>query len=395
MMKWKVLLLTLLLGTQTLAIAGLPEGITAYKAKDYATALKEFLPLANQGNAQAQLHLGNMYRNGTGVPKDEKQAVDWYRKAAEQGYAMAQNNLGMSYDNGTGVPKDEKQAVDWFRKAAEQGDTTAQNNLGVMYADGTGVPKDEKQAVDWYRKAAEQGLAMAQNNLGRMYADGTGVPEDEKQAVDWYRKAAEQGNVDAIRRLAVMYTFGRGVHMDLKQAASWNRKAAEQGDMWGQFNLGRDYEEGRGVPGDGALAYMLYNLAAAQGIQIAIDFRASLGQRLSRKQVAEGQALASAWQPGTPLPRMSRTGKIVAPAKKVTTAVPPPTASQVVKRTPVPSETMATGNCRPQTSHITCQSQCFNGDCVVTYANGCKMRVTVASKFNPFTSQWEYPSPSC
>lgn len=55
----------------------------------------------------------------------------------------------------------------------------------------------------------------------------------------------------------------------------------------------------------------------------------------------------------------------------------------------------AAENCRPRTSHITCQSQCSNGNCIVTYANGCKMRVQVNAKFNPFNNQWEFPSPSC
>jgi TPR repeat protein len=50
-----------------------------------------------------------MYDNGEGVPKDEKQAVAWYKKAADQGYAQAQLNIGSMYDNGEGVQKDYKQ----------------------------------------------------------------------------------------------------------------------------------------------------------------------------------------------------------------------------------------------------------------------------------------------
>ena len=34
----------------------------------------------------------------------------------------AQNNLGGCYKNGTGVAKDEKEAVKWYTKPAEQGD---------------------------------------------------------------------------------------------------------------------------------------------------------------------------------------------------------------------------------------------------------------------------------
>ena len=171
MKKWKVLLLALLLGIQTLAIAGLNEGVTAYETKDYATALKEFSTLANQGNAQAQFNLGVMYDNGQGVPKDEAQAVAWYRKAAEQGYVSAQYNLGVMYGNGRGVPKDEAQAVAWYRKAAEQGEAMAQTNLGLMYVNGRGVQKDVVLAYMLYNIAAASGKEKAINN--RASLEGT------------------------------------------------------------------------------------------------------------------------------------------------------------------------------------------------------------------------------
>ena len=171
MRKWKVLLFALLLGIQTLAIAGLNEGVAAFNAKDYATALREFLPLANQGNAPAQYNLGLMYEGGRGVPKDEAQAVAWFRKAAEQGNATAQYNLGVMYDNGRGVPKEEAQAVAWYRKAAEQGNAMAQTNLGLMYFIGRGVQKDVVLTYMLYNIAAASGKEKAINN--RASLEGT------------------------------------------------------------------------------------------------------------------------------------------------------------------------------------------------------------------------------
>lgn len=53
------------------------------------------------------------------------------------------------------------------------------------------------------------------------------------------------------------------------------------------------------------------------------------------------------------------------------------------------------GNCRPRGDTLRCTSQCYNGNCIVTYENGCKVRVQVQPKFNPFNNQWDYPSPSC
>ncbi|GAB6068870.1 hypothetical protein JCM13664_21910 [Methylothermus subterraneus] len=52
------------------ALAGFDEGLAAANRGDYATALKEWRPLAEQGDAVAQYNLGVMYDNGLGVPQD-------------------------------------------------------------------------------------------------------------------------------------------------------------------------------------------------------------------------------------------------------------------------------------------------------------------------------------
>jgi len=149
---------------------------------------------AEQGNAQAQLNLAEMYTRGQGVRHDEIQAVQWYHEAAKQGNAQAQYMMGFSYYTGTGITSVGALAADWYRKAADQGHIDAQVSLASMYANGEGVPKDDAIAVQWYRKAAEQGDTAGEENLGRMYANGRGVPQDKALAVQWYRKAAEQGS---------------------------------------------------------------------------------------------------------------------------------------------------------------------------------------------------------
>ncbi|WP_299071408.1 serine/threonine-protein kinase [uncultured Paraglaciecola sp.] len=164
-------------------------------------AFKRYLTAAEQGNAEAQFIIGAKYKNGEGVVKDGKRAMDWFRKSAEQGYAFAQFSLGVGYDGGLGVAQDDEQAVVWYRKAAKQGYAPAQNTLGFMYKRGEGVPQDHDQAVTWYRKAAEQDYVYAQYNLGLMFELGKGVAQDDNQAVVWYRKAAEQGHANAIKAL--------------------------------------------------------------------------------------------------------------------------------------------------------------------------------------------------
>ena len=92
-------------------------------------ALEIWIPLAEQGDDDAQFGLGYMYDEGQGVPQDDAEAAKWYLKAAEQGYAEAQINLGSMYENGKGVPQDDAEAVTWYRRSAEQGFALAQSKL--------------------------------------------------------------------------------------------------------------------------------------------------------------------------------------------------------------------------------------------------------------------------
>ena len=188
------LILALLLGGVGLsANADFDEGAAAYSTGDYATALREWQPLAEQGDAVAQFYLGLMYRKGQGVPQDEAAAAQWFRRAAEQGVAEAQNILGLlMYDQGKGVPQDDyKAAAQWFRRAAEQGVAKAQYNLGVMYSQGEGVLKDYVHAHMWANIAASEGNknAVTLRNLVEKKMTPSQITEAQKLARECVRKA--------------------------------------------------------------------------------------------------------------------------------------------------------------------------------------------------------------
>lgn len=70
----------------------------------------------------AQYFLGRMYSQGKGVPQNDGEAVNWWRKAAEQGYAAAQYSLGNMYHFGNGVPKDDVKAYMFFNLASVSND---------------------------------------------------------------------------------------------------------------------------------------------------------------------------------------------------------------------------------------------------------------------------------
>lgn len=88
-MKRFILLLIVLVLSAAPALADLQAGFDAAQKGDYATAFREWMPLADQGDAAAQYNLGIMYDNGQGVAQDYGAAVKWYRKAADQGDADA------------------------------------------------------------------------------------------------------------------------------------------------------------------------------------------------------------------------------------------------------------------------------------------------------------------
>ncbi len=137
------------------AWAGLDEGVAAYALGDYATALREFRPLAEQGYAIAQNNLGVMYGKGQGVPQDYAAAVRWYRKAAEQGHAHAQFNLGGMYRNGHGVPQNYAHAHMWFNLAAAGSPPGLRRDMAATARDIVAELMTPAQIAEAQRRARE------------------------------------------------------------------------------------------------------------------------------------------------------------------------------------------------------------------------------------------------
>ncbi len=134
-------------------------GVAAYKQGDYATAHREWRPLAEQGNAKAKYNLGLMYRHGQGVAQDHAEAVGWWRKAAEQEHATAQYNLGVMYHNGQGVPQDYVQAHMWYNLDASRYPPGQHRDTAVRYRDAIAnmmtpaqISEAEKLAREWKPK---------------------------------------------------------------------------------------------------------------------------------------------------------------------------------------------------------------------------------------------------
>lgn len=153
------------------------------------------------GNKEAQVTLGDMYRDAKGVPLDYQRAMDWYLQAAECGDPVAQTRIGMLCYYGRPAPKDYAKSMEWCLKAAEQGYANAQTHVGDLYNRGEGVIQSYAQAMEWYLKAAHQEHFMALYSVGELHEYGRGLPQSYAKAVYWYRKATEQGHEGARNRL--------------------------------------------------------------------------------------------------------------------------------------------------------------------------------------------------
>jgi len=182
----------------TPALADFAKGLDAVMRGDYATAKKQFKPLAERGMVDAQFNMGWMHDYGKGVKQSDKTAAKWYQLAAEQGHVGSQYNLALMYQKGKGVTRDYKVAINLYKKAVAQGHTKAHYNLAKMYVDGYGVSQNYRVANKWFNLAAEQGDIYAPSYLGYMYEQGYGVIQDYRLAHMWLSISASQGNKKAL-----------------------------------------------------------------------------------------------------------------------------------------------------------------------------------------------------
>ncbi len=135
----------LLAGT---ASADFDAGLAAYEAGDYAAALREWRPVAVEGDLDAQFYLGETRLRGKGVARDFKTAADWLGKAAEAGHPRAQGVLAGLYAVGLGAPQDFGMAYFWTIVAAVWSEAEigqqAMNSLGEVAEQ---LSHEEKQAI--------------------------------------------------------------------------------------------------------------------------------------------------------------------------------------------------------------------------------------------------------
>ena len=106
-------------------------------------------PLAEQGDAEAQYHLGTRYFTGAGVPKDYAEALKWFRLSADQENARGQGALGSMYYMGRGVPQDYVLAYMWFNLSAAQGGSPERRDSILHQMTPEQIAEAQRLAREW------------------------------------------------------------------------------------------------------------------------------------------------------------------------------------------------------------------------------------------------------
>ena len=92
----------------------------------FKEAMKELVPAARSGNADAEELIGIMYAMGLGVKRDDIRAFDWYLRSSMKGHPGAQSGVGWYYETGRGMPApDLVRAYTWYVLSAIGGDPDA------------------------------------------------------------------------------------------------------------------------------------------------------------------------------------------------------------------------------------------------------------------------------
>lgn len=152
--------------------------------------------IAQQGNPEAQYHVGMMFNNGIGVQKDPKKAFEWFEKASASGHPLASYKVGCYFGGQFKdvVPFDQDRSLEYKLVAAKAGYSLAQHDVGTIFARQNKLA----EAVHWWELAARQGYPTALYNLSVCYKEGKGVPQHNAFAYAYFKlaKLASEGSVN-------------------------------------------------------------------------------------------------------------------------------------------------------------------------------------------------------
>lgn len=195
---WLLLASTLSISVQAQDSTELEQAATAIRLRQYPQAAELLIPLAAQGNAEAQYQLASLYRSGRGVEQDLDAYLEMLTASANGGYARAQYQLGLAYEAGSLVPVDLDQARRWLSSAAEQDIQEAASRLEKL---NTAV-KEPQVAAELNPGSLRTAVLKGDNELvQQLLAAGTPVDEKDEHGRSPLLEAANSGRAEIVDTL--------------------------------------------------------------------------------------------------------------------------------------------------------------------------------------------------
>jgi TPR repeat protein len=190
---------------------------------------------------------------GYGMPKDLPEGIRQLRDAADGRDPVGTHWLAWAYESGTGVPKDEAEALKLYRQAGEAGSNRARVAVARFHRYGLGgLPKSLDKAIEALQPVADDGFLTAQCDLAAtfrdrfqaartaaspaMTAEALAKHADAVASARWFREATKKNAACGELGLGYMHWFGYGVGFDFDEAIRLTDLAAKRGDQQAKDN---------------------------------------------------------------------------------------------------------------------------------------------------------------
>jgi TPR repeat protein len=177
------------------------------------TAFPSMKKMADGGNSEAEMRVGNAYFMGLGTPPSGQDGFNYTMRAIDKGVPDAMWMFANMNSYGVGMQNFRQAAYDYFVKAANAGMGSAAYELATISGSGRGIDLPREQSARWLDRAVELGYFKAFALKGRNL-----FKEDKQAAIELFKLGAEREDSGALYLLAECYEEGDGVEQDKSKA---------------------------------------------------------------------------------------------------------------------------------------------------------------------------------
>lgn len=185
-----------------------------YYDYDFAKGIEYTILGIQQKHKTLKKLLGDCYRYGKLLPKNEESALHWYNEARAEDVSSAYLAIGDIYHDN----KCYDEAIEEYNTGIEKGNNYGYYSLYKVYSNPEYPGYNLDEALYYLEKGVQKGSQSSMIQLAKMYLEGNGVVQDYAMAKELLEQAKAKEDLDANGYLALLYLNGWGVSVDKKKA---------------------------------------------------------------------------------------------------------------------------------------------------------------------------------